>query len=115
MIVWGQSVNLTGKLKVGLDDICNRFNCVILTDRISNLHHSNAIDNAFVVLRALSLEEQKKMFPDIVITIGGNIVFNDQIKGYLKTSHKDFESWQVGPENSVADPYRNLTEMFVMK
>lgn len=114
MIVWGQSVNITDNLKASLDDFCSKYNCVILTDRISNLQHSNAIDNAFVVLRALSLEERKKLFPNIVISIGGNMVFNNEIKGYLKATSNKFESWQVGVDGSISDPYRRLTQMFEM-
>lgn len=114
MIVWGQSVNLTDKLKKTIDNFCNRYNCVILTDRISNFHHSNAIDNAFVILYALSLEERNRLFPDIVISVGGNNVFNPEIKGYLKAHFNRFENWQVGHNNNICDPYHHLTDMFEM-
>jgi 2-succinyl-5-enolpyruvyl-6-hydroxy-3-cyclohexene-1-carboxylate synthase len=114
LIVWGQSVPLSESLKNELNKFCERFNCVILTDKISNLHHPYAIENAFITLKALSLKEKEELFPDIVISIGGNIVFNNEIKSYLKTKQGAFENWQVGSGNKVIDPFRRLTEMFEM-
>ena len=114
IIVWGQSVPLTKELTNAVNDFCSRYNCVILTDRISNFQHSNVIDNAFVVLKSMSLEERERLFPDIVFSIGGNTVFNNEIKGYLKLNSNRFENWQVGLNSNICDPYRRLTEMFEM-
>ena len=115
LIVWGQSVSLTDELINGLNKFCESYNCAILTDKISNLHHSYAIENAFIILKSLSLKEKEELFPDLVISIGGNIVFNNEIKSFLKSMPNDFENWRVGPEDKIIDPYWNLTEWFEMK
>jgi len=115
MIIWGQSVSMSVKLQDAVDHFCKRFNCVIFTDKISNCHHAQAIENAFVVLRAMTSREQNDLLPDIVISIGGNYVFNNEIKKYLKLNENKFEHWQVGEESLVCDPFHRLTEMFEMK
>lgn len=114
MIVWGQAVPASTRLTAALDQFCARYNCVILTDRISNCSHQNAITNAFVVLKAMTLDEQEALAPDIVIDLGGNIIFNAEIKDYLKRNAPKMKSWQVGPQSIVSDTFRKLTELFEM-
>ena len=114
MIVWGQAVPESARLTKALDKFCEQYNCVILTDRISNCTHANAITNAFVVLKAMTLDEQEALAPDIVLDFGGNIIFNAEIKDYLKRNATKMQSWQVGPQNKVSDTFRKLTEMFEM-
>ncbi len=114
MIVWGQSVDISDKLYKALDNFVERFGCVILTDRISNCLHKNALTNAFMVLKSMSIKEQEELAPDVIITLGGNMVFNSEIKAYVKTNALNAKSWQVGPESVICDTFRNLTEVFEM-
>lgn len=114
MIVCGQSVPFSNRLNVALDVFCQKFDCTIITDRISNCVHSHAITNAFVVLKALSVKEQTELAPDVLITLGGNVVFNSEIKDYVKRNAPDVLQWQVGPESKVCDTFRNLKAIFEM-
>lgn len=114
MLVWGQSVPQSIRLDLSLDKFCEQFNCVILTDRISRCTHKNAILNAFVALKAMTLKEQEDLAPDIVLDLGGNIIFNSEIKDYLKRNAPKMQCWQVGPSTKVTDTFRKLNEMFEM-
>jgi 2-succinyl-5-enolpyruvyl-6-hydroxy-3-cyclohexene-1-carboxylate synthase len=114
MIVWGQSVPLSKELADPLDRFCEKFNCVILTDKISNFHHSHAIENAFIVLHALGEKDKIELAPDVVISIGANYLFNNELKAYLKPHAHKFENWFVGKEDSVCDPFWRLVELFSM-
>lgn len=114
MIVCGQSVPFNKRLNEALDVFCQKFDCTIITDRISNCVHSHAITNAFVVLKALSVKEQTELAPDVVITLGGNVVFNSEIKDYVKRNASVAIQWQVGPESKVCDTFRNLKAVFEM-
>jgi 2-succinyl-5-enolpyruvyl-6-hydroxy-3-cyclohexene-1-carboxylate synthase len=114
MLVWGQSVPQSIRLDQSLDKFCEQYNCVILTDRISRCTHKNAILNAFVVLKAMTLKEQEELAPDIVLDLGGNIIFNSEIKDYLKRNAPEMQCWQVGPSAKVTDTFRKLNEMFEM-
>jgi 2-succinyl-5-enolpyruvyl-6-hydroxy-3-cyclohexene-1-carboxylate synthase len=112
--LWGQSVRINDRLNKALDKFCDEYDTVILTDRISNCTHSNAVTRAFVVLKAMTIKEQEDLAPDFVITLGGNIVFNSEIKYYLKRSGTKMQNWQVGNEVQVCDAFQKLTEMFEM-
>lgn len=114
IIIWGQSVNITDTLIDSLNKFCSIYNAVILTDKISNLHSPFAIDNALVVLKALSVNEKEALYPDFVISVGNNIVFNNEIKGMLAINPIKMENWRVGTQNIIVDPYRRLTEHFEM-
>jgi 2-succinyl-5-enolpyruvyl-6-hydroxy-3-cyclohexene-1-carboxylate synthase len=114
IIIWGQSVNITKELNQSLDKFCEIYDVVILKDKLSNLHNKCAIDNTFTTLHSLSISERDQLFPDIVFTIGANTVFNNEIKGYLKQYPDRFEHWQIGLEDKIIDPYKRLTEIFIM-
>lgn len=114
LILWGQSVLLSTKLKLALDQFCEENNTVILTDRISNCIHPNAVTKAFVALKAMTIKEQEDLVPDFVISLGGNIVFNAEIKYYLKKYGEKIEDWQVGTDNKICDAFQKLTEIFEM-
>jgi 2-succinyl-5-enolpyruvyl-6-hydroxy-3-cyclohexene-1-carboxylate synthase len=114
LILWGQSVRINDRLNKALDKFCEEYDTVILTDRISNCTHPNAVTRAFVVLKAMTIKEQEDLAPDFVITLGGNIVFNSEIKYYLKRSGTKMQNWQVGNEVQVCDAFQKLTEMFEM-
>ena len=112
MIIWGQSVSLTDRFKKAIDRFCECFNVIILTDKISNLHHPKAIYNVPAILSSLRWEDKANLIPDIVISIGGNYIFNNEIKALLRPAK--IPHWQVGYEDKVCDPFRTLTEIFEM-
>lgn len=112
MIVWGQSVEQSKEFKKAIEDFSNNFDAIILTDKISNCHAKNSIQNTTVVLSILTPEERINFLPDIVITIGGNYIFNNELKYYLSTGQ--IEHWQVGYEDKVCDPFHRLTDIFEM-
>lgn len=112
MIVWGQSVTMTKEMEEAVTKFCNNFDAIILTDKMSNCHHPYAINNTTVVLGILRPMERLNLMPDIVITIGGNYIFNNELKAYLRGSN--VKHWQVGKEDKVCDPFRKLTEIFEM-
>lgn len=112
MIVWGQSCPMTSQLKKAIDAFTSNFDAVILTDKMSNCHHEKAIINTTVVLSILRPLEKINLLPDIVITLGANYIFNNELKSYLRPSK--VIHWQVGREDKVCDPFRKLTNVFEM-
>lgn len=113
MIVWGQSCPMTDEMKEAITAFTDNFDAVILTDLMSNCHHPKAIKNTTVVLSLLKPEERENLRPDVVITVGANYIFNNELKSYLRPSK--CEHWQVGKEDKVCDPFRHLTEIFEME
>ena len=113
MIVWGQSVAMTKQLEDAVTEFTRNFDAVILTDKISNCHHPRAVTNTTLVWRALRPLERVVLKPDIVISVGANYIFNNELKGYLRPAN--MKHWQVGKEDKVCDPFRSLTEIFEME
>ena len=83
IIAWGQSVNITPLLEQMISTFCEKTDAIILTDKLSNLHNQYAILNTTAVFSLLTKEERTKLHPDIVISIGGNYIFNGEIKSFV--------------------------------
>ena len=47
-----------------------------------------------------------------MISVGGNYIFNNELKRWLKGSK--YVHWHVGAEGEVCDPFWNLTQIFEM-
>lgn len=109
-IVWGQSVCITPELKDAVDKFVEDFDAIILTDLLSNCHCKHTIANTGATLYSLTNEEKRDFKPDIVLSIGANILFNGEIKGFLS----NIENWQIGKYDKISDPFRSLTKIFEM-
>lgn len=112
VIVCGQSVKVSADLLNAIDKFAEKCGGVILTDKMSNFHSPFALDNTLLALQAMKPAEIPFMLPDIVISIGGNYIFNNELKRFFKQGN--IENWQVGRENQVCDPFWKLTQMFEM-
>lgn len=113
MVVWGQSCPMTERMSAAITAFVDNFDAVILTDYMSNCHHKNAIINTTVALSVLKPSERTNLVPDVVITVGANYIFNNELKGYLRPS--TVKHWQVGKEDKVCDPFRHLVQIFEME
>ncbi len=61
----------------------------------------------------MAAAKRPELKPDVVITFGGNVVFKDELRGYLNGSHH--EHWRVDPDGAIADPFRTLTNVFQLR
>lgn len=111
LIVWGQSFPTSKKLTDAINLFCKQFNCVILKDKLSNFHHESALDDSLAILTSLSQSEKDNLKPDIIITVFGNYVFNNDFKRFVKHFKDPVEHWDIGT-NIVCDPFKILTTIF---
>lgn len=112
MIIWGQSVFPLTDVEKAENAFAEKFDSVVLTDKMSNCHCDNAILNTSIALKVIKPNQISSLKPDIVITVGANYIFNNEIKQWLKGL--PIEHWQVGREDKVCDPFRMLTDIFEM-
>lgn len=112
MIIWGQSVNPLKEVEAAENSFVDKYDAVVLTDKMSNCHAKNAIINTTITMSIMKENQAPTLQPDVVISIGANYIFNNEIKRYLKNGHA--EHWQVGPEDKVCDPFHTLTDIFEM-
>lgn len=112
-VLWGQSVTLSTKLEGAVKRFVEKFDAVILTDYISNCHYPHTFNNTPRLLHAKFLfQEEEMLLPEVLITVGGNYIFNAELKGMMKS--RKAEHWQVGKEDKVVDGFKKLTHMFEM-
>ena len=112
MIIWGQSVYPLHVVEKSENAFAEKYNVAVLTDKMSNCHANNAIINTTVTMSIMKGNQAPALQPDIVISIGANYIFNNEIKAYLKNGMS--EHWQVGLEDKVCDPFHTLTDIFEM-
>ena len=112
MIVWGQSVFPLKSAIEAADVFTDKTDAVIITDNMSNCHCKNAIINTTSVLDFFRPSEMELAHPDYVISVGGNYIFNNELKKWLKGCK--YIHWHVGTEGEVCDPFKQLTEIFEM-
>jgi 2-succinyl-5-enolpyruvyl-6-hydroxy-3-cyclohexene-1-carboxylate synthase len=110
-VVWGQSPPPAPAVRAAFDAFTQAFDVVTLADHLSNLDHSSRVRLPLLYLR-LPAAQAPKMRPDIVITVFGNLVFQDNVNRLFRSS--EVEHWKVGEDGDIADPFRRLSDVFQM-
>lgn len=104
MIIAG-FMELNEPLRQALNAIAANDYAVVLTETISNMADDftiNAIDRTLLAID----ENDKRYYPDVVITIGGAIV-SRKIKAFLRKVKPDH--WYVGLNDVTVDCFQSLT------
>lgn len=112
MIIWGQAVSPLKEVEISENAFAEKYNVAVLTDKMSNCHAKNAIINTTITMSIMKDQQIPSLQPDIVISVGANYIFNNEIKAFLKKGKA--EHWQVGLEDKVCDPFHTLTDIFEM-
>lgn len=112
MVIWGQSVTCTEKLINGMNNFLTKTDSVLLSDYMANCRVREAYKNSLSIFHALKSEEIPSVVPDIIITLGGNQIYNGELKTFLTKGNP--EHWNVGPTGDVCDPFHTLTDIFQM-
>lgn len=109
IVVCGEGFTLTEDECSILDVFCDKFDAVVLCDKMSNCHVKNSIENAFVTLQALNNLDVNELAPDVVISIRANYSFNPEFKGFMNRAkgHK-CENWCIHPSGRIYDPFKGL-------
>lgn len=112
MILVGQ-MPLNSALQEVLSDIAALENVVVLTESTSNLHHPLFVENIDRCITGLSATDMTTYLPDLLITIGGEII-SKRIKKQLRNCRPKLH-WNIHPYNSYMDTYQSLTSAIPMK
>lgn len=102
LLVYGQSLSLSVEEKNNLNAFCAKYNVVIASDHIGNVHVPQRVKHT-VLFSMLSGAEWDEIKPDIVITMNGSMVMN--IKSTIRKYASSIEHWHVSPDGKVSDPY----------
>lgn len=109
LVVVGSRTPASSELKESIDLFANRYNCVIATEKLSNLWCENALDT-YLVAESITGAVLRKMEIDLVIFFGGNYL--SRLKVMLKGLKNEFSSWIINDDGAIMDQYQNLTSVF---
>lgn len=109
LVVCGSAIPATKELETAMDAFAERYNCVISTEHLSNIHCKNAL-NTYLIAESITANILWKMEPDVVIFFGGN--FLSRLKVQLRGIKNHCKSWVINDDGSIMDPFQNLTNVF---
>ena len=110
LVVYGQNPPLNNDEQRAIEAFAQKYNCVITTDTISNLNSPYALETFNMLNRVNQADFDKKLSPDIVITVGGKRLMNDPLTFKLRGG-KGIRHWSVTPDGKVKDFYFKLTSV----
>ncbi len=110
LVVYGQNCPLSKEEKLDVERFASKYNCVILTDTISNFNSEYSV-NAYNMLLSMSQDEFNKEFaPEILISVGGKRLMNDPLT-YKVRGARNIRHWHVSPDGKVKDFYFTLSSV----
>lgn len=114
LLVYGQNASKSREEIEKIEAFAKKYNCVIVTDFISNLNCDYCI-KSYNMLNKISQDEfNKKLSPDIVITVGGKRLMNDPLTFKIRGGYHNIRHWSVTPSGEVKDFYFRLSSVLEM-
>jgi len=111
LIVYGQNYPVTSEQKKDIERFTEKYNCIIVTDHLSNLKCSYSI-HPYNMLRKITQDEFNNLLsPDILITVGGKRVMNDPLTYKVRNGSQVIRHWSVTPNGEIKDFYFRLTSV----
>lgn len=108
MVVCGSSVPVSEQTRQAMSDFAARYNCVIATEPMSNVHCEGSL-NTYLLAEAASVPLMKQLSPELIIFMGGNFISRFKV---LLPNLPGCKSWVINDTGRIMDPFRNLTALF---
>ncbi len=111
LLVYGQNPPPSAEQKRNIEAFAAKFNCVIITDFLSNLDCAYSI-KPYNMLNAISQSEfNQQLSPDILVTVGGKRLMNDPLTYKIRGGLGNIRHWSVIPDGRIKDFYFRLTSV----
>ena len=111
LIVYGQTAPLTEKQKRNVESFAFKYNCVIVTDHISNLDCAYSL-KPYNMLEAITQAQfNNELSPDILITVGGKRLMNDPLTFKVRGGNNNIRHWSVTADGKIKDFYFRLSSV----
>lgn len=115
LIVYGQNPPLPDERKTIIERFTEKYNCVVLTDPLSNMECRYSLGSYYNMLRAIDQKTfDDELAPDIVISVGGKRLMNDPLTFKIRNGSKSIRHWSVSEDGRIKDFYFRLTNVFEM-
>lgn len=96
------------ELKSCMEALHTKSPYLVFSETLSNLHTSNSISSIDRLINTITEEEKASLKPDLLITIGGEIV-SKMVKRLLRNS--SIEHWHISENGEVKDLFLNLRKV----
>jgi len=114
LVVYGQNWKPTTEQLDNINRFATKYNCVIVTDLISNLDCEYTV-KPYNMLNSINQDTFNKMLsPDIIISVGGKSLMNDPLTFKIRGGSNKIRHWSVIPNGKVKDFYFRLTSVLEM-
>ncbi len=111
LVVYGQNPPPTEEQKKQIERFAASYNCVIVTDFISNLDCACSL-KPYNMLNAISQQEfNDSLAPEILVSVGGKRLMNDPLTYKVRQGPGSIRHWSVTPDGKVRDFYFRLTSV----
>ena len=109
LILCGSNSPLSESEVAALELFAKHYNCVIATEKLSNIYCEGSIDT-YCLSYALNDITFAEILPEIVITFGGN--FYSRFKALLRGKQRRFKHWSISDNGKIVDTFQSLTAVF---
>ena len=109
LVLCGEMPHPSERLAAAIDAFAERYNCVIATEKVSNLHCKSAMDT-YLLSYAFDGNTFDEVRPEIVISVGGN--FYSRFKALLRGKQRRFRHWSIDEGGRVIDAFQSLNVVF---
>ncbi len=114
LVVYGQNPPASQQQKNDVEAFAKKYNCIIVTDHISNLNCAYSL-SPYNMLQAISQQEfNEKLSPDILITVGRKRLMNDPLTFKVRHGLGNIRHWSVTPDGKIKDFYFRLSSVIEM-
>lgn len=115
MVIYGQNNPLSETDQYYFNEFVDKYNCVVLTDHISNVSGKWCLKPYRLLKRWKNDQFKTVLMPDLVIYVGGKRILNDPLQGKMRSIRKRINFWHIKEDGKVADMYGKLTTIFECK
>lgn len=110
LVVCGQNRPYLDEDVRQIESFFDRFNCVLSVEHLANLSCEGTLIT-YPVTETISGEGFKELLPDLVISLGDNIVAGN-IKSHLRHNRGSFAHWLIDERGQVKDVFKGLSTIF---
>lgn len=111
LLVIGEHLPFTDIEKKAINNFCAAFNVAIYTNHLSNFSNEFSI-NGNLFLSVATDDELKEIWPDVLISIGGQTGDYPFYLTFSDNRRNIFEHWRICEDGKVVDTYDRLTKVF---
>ena len=113
LVVAGEHRPYSNKEVDAINNFCSQCDAAIYVNWLSNIHTSYNIEGNLFLSTIQVESELKDIFPDIIITIGGQTGDYPLYRALSKTNY-NAEHWSVNEMGNIEDTYDKLTRVYAM-